>query len=143
MDGTKNLLISNVQTANAFKYLNIGGGNSIGNTYDSNYNQLSSTGGEAVYSNLQNISIGASANLFKNFSANVSWSMLEADETDAGFDDDIGDVYQLTLKYKYTDKLAFKLYAGLFAPGDAFDDGTDTWDEDDATEVFLEADYRF
>lgn len=127
----------------AFKYLNVGGGNAIANTYDPTYNQLSSTGGEAVYSNLQNITLGASANLMKRFSANVSYSLLEADETAAGFDDEIGDVFQLTLKYKYTDKLAFKLYGALFAPGDAFDDGTNTWDEDNASEVFLEADYRF
>ena len=129
----------------AFKYLNVGPTNVIADTYDPTYNQLSSTGGEAVYSNLQNITLGVSANLMKNLSANVSWSMLEADETRAGYDDEIGDVYQLTLKYKYTDKLAFTLYGAQFAPGDAFEGGTSpTWDsEDDASEVFLEADYRF
>lgn len=129
----------------AFKYLNVGGGNSIGQSYDPTYNQLSSTGGEAVYSNLQNITLGASANLVKNLSANVSWSMLEADETASGYDDEIGDVYQLTLKYKYTPKLSFRLYSALFEAGDAFDDPTTAVDErdDDATEVFLEADYRF
>ena len=71
--------------------------------------------------------------------------MLEADETASGYDDEIGDVYQLTLKYKYTPKLSFRLYSALFEAGDAFDDPTTAVDErdDDATEVFLEADYRF
>jgi hypothetical protein len=133
----------------AFKYLNVGEYNVIARTYDLGYNELSSTGGEAVYSNLENITIGASANLLKNLSAKVSWSMLEADETHTtlagySFDDDIGDVYQLTLKYKYTDKLAFTLYGAMFDPGDAFDDNDPLTDyEDSASELFLEADYRF
>jgi hypothetical protein len=127
----------------AFKYLNVGGLNSIANTYDPTYNQLSSTGGEAVYSNLENITIGAMAKPFDKFSANISWSMLEADETAPGFDDEIGDVFQLILKYQYSKKLRFMLYGALFEAGDAFDDGTGTYDEDDATEIFLEADFRF
>ena len=135
----------------AFKYLNIAGGNSIAASYDPGYADLSTTIGEAVYSNLQNITLGASANLIKNLSANVSWSMLEADETrdsvvlGKNYDDEIGDVFQLTLKYKYTPKLSFTLYSALFTAGDAFDDPDTATHErdDDATEVFLEADYRF
>lgn len=127
----------------AWKYLNVGANNAIANTYDPTYNELSSTGGEAVFSNFGIFSLGASAALTKNLSADFRYSLMTADETASGFDDDIGDVYQLTMKYQYSKKLAFRLYGAMFDPGDAFDDGTNTWDEDEATEVFIEADYRF
>ncbi len=126
----------------AWKYLNVGGLNAIANTYDPNYNELSSNGGEAVYSNVSMATLGASANLFKNFSANLSYTLMTADETVGNYDDDIGDVYQLTLKYQYSKQLAFRLYGAMFEPGDAFDTAANLYD-DDATEVFLEADFRF
>ncbi len=120
----------------AWKFLNLP--NAIANTYDPTFSELSSTTAEAVYSNFGLFTIGASANLFKNFSADISYSLMTADETQNGFDDDIADIYQATLKYQYSDKLSFSVYGALFDAGDAFGD-----DADNATEVFWEANYMF
>lgn len=128
----------------AWKYRNTGP-NVIRVSYDPTYNQLSSTTSEAVFANFALATLGVSADFFKNFSASLSYSLMTADETAAGYDDDIGDVYQLTMKYQYTAKLSFSLYGGIFDPGDAFDNpATAIKEADDAArEVFLEADYNF
>lgn len=121
----------------AWKYVNVGPGNSLAAVYD--YNKLSSTGGEAVYSNLQIMTIGANANLMKNLSGKLSYSNLKFDETYAGVDDDFGDYYQATLKYQYNKQLSFSLYGALLSPGDAFTDPA----TDNATEVYWETDFKF
>ncbi len=121
----------------AFKYLNVGGGNSI-TDYDSTYNAGSSTIGEAVYSNVSMLTIGAQSKLGKSMSVKASYSMLTADEIDTtATDDDIGSVYQLTVGYKYSKNLGFRLYAAMMDAGDAF------VNDDSASEVFLETDLRF
>lgn len=122
----------------AWRYLNLGGGNNITH-YDPNYNSGSSTGAEAVYSNIEIATIGASAVFFEKLSANISYSLLTADETINGIDDDLGDYYQLKLKYKYSKALSFAVYAAMIDPGDTFDDVNN----DNATEVYWEADLRF
>jgi len=121
----------------AWKYVNIGPANSLAGVYD--YNKLSTTPGEAVYSNLEMITIGASAKLMQDLSANFSYSMLSFDETYAGVDDDFGDYYQLTVKYQYNKQLSFSLYGAMLSPGDAFN-GTP---KDDATEIYWETDFKF
>jgi len=120
----------------AWKFVNIGAGNSLNAVY--NYNRLSSTGGEAVYSNFSIGTIGASARLMKNLSADISYSMLTFDEVAAGADDDFGDYYQAKLNYQYNKNLSFALYGAMLNPGGAFA-GAD----DPATEFFWESKVRF
>jgi len=45
----------------------------------------------------------------------------------------------------YNSKLSFSLYAGIFEPGDAFDDPATPSDDynDTAKEIFIEADFKF
>jgi len=128
----------------SWKYINAPV-NAIGTSYDPTFNQLSSTPGEDVYSNFSIAALGVKAELFKNFSADLSYMLMTADETAPGYDDDIGDVYQLSLKYMYNTKLSFSLYAGIFDPGNAFDDPTTAAKEGDdlAKEFFIEADFKF
>ncbi len=47
----------------------------LSKVYD--YNKLSTTGGEAVYSNLQIMTIGANANLMKDLTGRLSYSNLK------------------------------------------------------------------
>ena len=122
----------------AWKFINVGGANILSQVYD--YNKLSSTGGEAVFSNMQIITLGASANVMKDLSLKVSYSNLKFDETYAGIDDDFGDYYQAKLKYTYTKFLSFSLYSALLQPGDAFETISP---QDDQIEVFLETDFHF
>ncbi len=121
----------------AWQYVNIGTTSFLNNVYT--YNSQSSTGGEAVYSNLKIATLGASANLLKNLNANLSYSKLTFDETNAGVDDDFGDYYQAKLKYKYNKQLSFTMYGALISPGDAFN----ATPKDNATEVYWESDFRF
>lgn len=121
----------------AWKYVNVAGANALANVYT--YNKLSSTGGEATYGNFSIATLGASANLLENLSANLSYSLLTFDEVTAGLDDDFGDYYQAKLKYKYNKQLSFSLYGALLDPGDAFG----STQQDDATEVYWESDFRF
>ena len=127
----------------AWKYVNLpdGHGSNLNNLHDvySSYGKDSSVAGEATYGNLSIATLGASANLLKNLNANLSYSKLTFDETNAGVDDDFGDYYQAKLKYKYNKQLSFSMYAALLAPGDAFN----ATPKDDATEVYWESDYRF
>ncbi|TFH48094.1 MAG: hypothetical protein E4G89_06840, partial [Methanothrix sp.] len=67
----------------SWKYFNAGA-NAIGASYDPTYNQLSSTGGEDVYSNFSIAALGVKAELFKNFTADLSYMLMTADETDPG-----------------------------------------------------------
>lgn len=120
----------------AWKYLNIGGGNSLNSVYDS-YDSYSKVAGEAVYSNLQIITLGASANLTPKFSVNLSYSDLSFDETTGGISDDFGDYYQTNLKYQYNKNVSFSVYGALLAPGAAFTK------QDEATELYWEAQYKF
>ncbi len=120
----------------AWKYVNIGPGNNIAN-YDEDYNELSSTGGEAVYSNLSKATAGVGLNFTKKLNAKISYSMLTVDEPDPGADDDFGDYYQLEAQYKYTDFLTFALYAAAIEPGDAF------VNDDTAHELFWETKLTF
>jgi len=122
----------------AWKYLNLpGGGNILSSVY--NYNAQSTVIGEAVYSNLQMWTLGASANLMQNLTGNVSYSNLTFDETFAGVDDDFGDYYQASFKYQYNKQLSFTLYGALLSPGDAFPQAN----QDNATEVYWETDFKF
>ena len=122
----------------AWKYLNVGPNNIISH-YDPNYAAGSTIIGEVVYANFNMATIGVSANLFRNFSADISYSMLTIDETINNIDDDFGNYYQLKLKYRYTKALCFSVYAAMIDPGDAFENVAN----DDATEVYWEADLRF
>jgi len=121
----------------AWKYVNIGGGNSLAGVY--NYNKLSSTGGEAVYSNLKILTLGASAKVTKAVSADLSHSMLKFDETLGNVDDDFGGYTQAKLKYAHSPGLSFSLYAAMINPGAAFGAAM----EDEALEVYWEADLKF
>jgi len=101
------------------------------------WNEGSTTGGEAVYSNISMLSAGIGANLTSSLSAKFTYGLLTADETVAGADDDFGDYYQLQTKYGYSKNLSFAMYAALIAPGDAF------INDDDAYEFFIETNLKF
>jgi len=120
----------------AWKYVNVGALNSI-TDYDPTWNEGSTTGGEAVYSNISMLSAGIGANLTSSLSAKFTYGLLTADETVAGADDDFGDYYQLQTKYGYSKNLSFAMYAALIAPGDAF------INDDDAYEFFIETNLKF
>jgi hypothetical protein len=120
----------------AFKFLNVGPLNII-SSYDPTYNDHSSTGGEAVYSNIKIATIGGQAKLIEKLSVDLSYSLLTIDETT--MDDNFGNYYQATLKYQYAPPLSFSLYAAMIDPGDAFTSPN----TDKAYEVFWEVDFRF
>lgn len=122
----------------AWTFVNIGGSHALANVYD--YNKMSSTGGEAVFSNLKIIALGASANVMKDLNVKLMYQNLKFDETYAGVDDDFGDCYQATVKYTYTKELSFRLYAAILKPGDAF---KTTTPQDNQQEIFLETDFHF
>jgi len=125
----------------AWKYVNLPP-NAI-KDYDANWNEGSSTGGEAVFSNISIATIGIGAKLCKKLSAKLSYGLLTADETDIDpatgkhRDDDIGDYYQLQAKYAYSKNLSFSVYSAMIDPGDAH------VGDDDAYEVFLETMLKF
>ncbi len=122
----------------AWKYLNIGAGNNLNTVYgQDDYSRVT---GEAVYSNLQIATLGVGFVPFDKFTANLSYSDLQFDETTGGVDDDFGDYYQATLKYQYNKHLSFSLYAALLDPGKAF---TDQGMDDEATEVYWETQFKF
>ncbi len=120
----------------AWKYVNIGPGNAI-TDYDANYNEGSSVGGEAVFSNISIASVGIGAMLSQNLNAKFTYGLLTADETDAGKDDDIGDYYQLQASYAYSKNLSFSLYTAMIDPGDAHAG------DDEAYEIFWETMLKF
>lgn len=119
-----------------WKYLNTGPGNSI-TDYDSDYNELSSTAAESVYSNLIITTAGVGLNLTEKLRAKVSYSLLTVDEADPGADDEFGDYYQLKAEYHYSDALTFAVYAAMIDPGDAF------VNDDTAHELFWETKLAF
>ena len=120
----------------AWKYLNLGAGNNISD-FDPTYNQGSTTGGEAVYSNISMPSIGVGANLTPQLSAKITYGMLTVDEPVAGADDDFGDYYQLQTSYAYSKNLSFSAYTAMIDPGDAF------VSDDKPYEVLLETKLKF
>ncbi len=120
----------------AWKYVNVGGANAITN-YDPNWNEGSTTGGEAVYSNISMFSAGVSAQLTQSLSTKFTYGLLTVDEPIANVDDDFGDYYQLQTKYGYSKNLSFSMYAAMITPGDAF------INDDDAYEFFIETNLKF
>jgi hypothetical protein len=119
-------------------YVNLPGNMNVLNTiYD--HDKLSSTSLEAPFSNFRMVSLGVQADLMKNLSGEVSWSMLTFNETYAGIDDDFGDYYQAALTYLYNKQLSFSLCGSMIAPGEAFNHTG----QDDATEFYWETDYKF
>ena len=93
--------------------------------------------GEAIYSNLQIITLGMSANLTQKLTGNISYSDLRFNQTNPGVSKDFGDYYQATVKYQYNRNLSFSVYGALLDPGAAFATS------DNATELYWEAAYRF
>lgn len=125
----------------AWKYLNLNAANNLSKAY--NYNANGNVIGEAVYSNLQIATIGASINPMDKLTLGVSYSKLTFDQTTAGVDDDFGDYYQATAKYQYTKNLSFSLYGGMIDPGKAFTDNPSGAMNDKATEAYWEAEFKF
>ncbi len=119
----------------AWKYVNIGPGNALA-AADPGYASGSSTGGEAVYSNLKMLTAGLRVSPLASLKAEVSWSRLQFDQV-AG-DDDYGQYWQLKLDYRYSPKVGFAAYAAMIDPGDAFGEDADT-----ATEVYVETMVKF
>ncbi|MBF0452592.1 MAG: alginate export family protein [Candidatus Magnetomorum sp.] len=107
---------------------------------DPGYHDLSTVVGEAPFSNLQMISMGASSS-YKNFSGKLTLAKLYFDKVVAPADDKaFGNYFQLSAKYSYSKALSFSMYAALLQPDDAFKAvGAD----DDATEFFWETNIRF
>jgi len=120
----------------AWKYLNLGPGNNISD-FDPTYNEGSSTGAEAVYSNISMASAGIGANLTAQWNAKFTYGLLTVDEPVAGADDDFGDYYQLQTTYGYNKNLSFSIYSAIIDPGDAFKNS------DKPYEVYLETKLKF
>ncbi len=125
----------------AWKYLNLNGANNLSKVY--NYNANSRVIGEADYSNLQIATIGFGVKPLDKLSVDLSYSKLTFDQTYAGVDDDFGDYYQANLKYQYTKQMSFSLYAAQLDPGKAFTKNPSGAMNDNATEVYWEAEYKF
>lgn len=121
----------------AWKYINAGADNAIA-IYDSSYAAGSTVAGEVVYANFNMITIGLEGRPVEALKVNVSLSRLVADQTNPGIGDDIGDYYQLTGEYRYSQHLAMGLYAALIDPGNAFGGGSDP-----ASEAFWEMTLSF
>ena len=121
----------------AWRYINLGAGNSI-SIYDPNYNALSTVAGEAVYSNFNMYTAGLELRSAGGFKTGFSYSRMIADETTDGIGTGLGDYYQLTAEYRYTQHLTFGLYAALIDPGDAF-----VGRSDPASEAFWEINVSF
>ena len=119
----------------AWRYLNVPP-NNLSQVY-STFADYSNVVGEAIYSNIQIVTLGASASLTPKLSANLSYSDLRFNQTNPGVSKDFGDYYQATFRYQYTRNLSFSLYSALLDPGDAF------VNDNNAAEVFWEAAYRF
>ena len=83
------------------------------------YNRMSSTVGEAAFTNLQMPKVGLSATCGP-VSAMVSYTKLTFDQTPTGVSDDFGDYYQLQAKYRYNKHLSFAAYGAMIKPGKAF-----------------------
>ena len=102
----------------AWVYVNLGPGNpTTGRPLQ--YNRMSSTLGEAAYTNLCMPSIGINAKYGK-LSGKISYTKLTFDETTGSQDDDFGDYYQIQARYQYSKHLSFAGYAAMIDPGDAF-----------------------
>ncbi|MBU4119029.1 MAG: alginate export family protein [Proteobacteria bacterium] len=121
----------------AWKYLHLAGGNTS-MVADPAFGQNASTVGEAIYGNMEMVTLGASANLTEKLTANLSYSTISLNKTAANVDDDFGDYYQANLKYQYNKYLSFSLYGALLDPGKAF--GTN---DDNATELYWETQFKF
>ncbi|MFA7381823.1 MAG: alginate export family protein [Desulfurivibrionaceae bacterium] len=128
----------------AWKYLNLNAANNLSKVY--NYNAGSNVIGEAVYSNLQIITLGASAKPVDKLTVGLSYSKLNFNETfnAAGpVDDDFGDYYQATAKYQYNKYVSFSLYGALLDPGKAFTENPSGAMNDKASELYWETQFKF
>lgn len=121
----------------AWKYLNIPTNSSM-LAVDPAFGDNASTVGEAIYGNMEMVTLGTSANLTEKLTANLSYSTISLNKTAANVDDDFGDYYQANLKYQYNKYLSFSLYGALLDPGKAF--GTN---DDNATELYWETQFKF
>ena len=100
--------------------------------------------------NIQILTLGVGADLSKDWRADIalhSYRQVELEDnlrgTDIefsplGLDDDLGQAADLILAYQRKNKLQIKGTAGVFIPGDAFDDSRDT-----AWLAKMELQYRF
>lgn len=118
-------------------YVNVGAGNALSGVYD--YNRMSSTGGESVFSNLRIATLGGSFKPMENVTVSASYSNMAFNETYPGIDNDFGDYFQTVLKYQYNKQLSFRVYGNLLSPGDAFS----ATEMDNASELFWEMDFKF
>lgn len=116
----------------AWVYVNLPAAVRPAGTTPLQYNRMSSTIGEAAYTNLSMPMIGVSAKC-GNLSGKISYTKLTFDETTGAQNDDFGDYYQLKAKYQYSKHLSFAGYAAMIVPGDAF-----TYHTNSAYECFWE-----
>ncbi|MFO7965288.1 MAG: alginate export family protein [Desulfobacterales bacterium] len=103
-----------------------------------------STIGEAAYTNLHIATIGAEFNIEDKLFPKFSYSRLQFDEDNAVYglnDDDFGDYYQFSAKYKYSKMLSFAAYYAIIEPGDGVQDLAES--DDNAQEFFWEAEVKF
>ncbi|MBN2331554.1 MAG: alginate export family protein [Deltaproteobacteria bacterium] len=75
---------------------------------------------------------------YKLHESGDSWRSLANDGT---LGDDVGDVFELEVRYALSDTMSIGLQAGMFVPGDYAKDRTGF--DDEATWILLDWDYRF
>jgi hypothetical protein len=106
-----------------------------------------STPGEAAYSNLSIATIGVMFGIDDKIFPKMSYSKLQFDEKNATVyaknitDRDLGDYYQLDLKYQYTKMLAFSAYYAIISPGDGIEELLGK--TDNAQEFYWQAEVNF
>ncbi len=101
----------------AWLYLNLGPGNAM-SAYDPAYAAASSVGGEVVYGNLLMTTAGLDIKPTPRLNARVSYSIMKTHR--AAGSNEIGDYYQLRIRYQYAEGVSLGLYAGLLDPGAAY-----------------------
>lgn len=120
----------------AWTYLNLGPGNVL-SAVDPVYADGSSQTGEVVYGNLLMPTVGLEGRPQRDLLLKASWSGLRAHRTPAA-SRDLGDLVQLTARYRWSPEVTLAAYAARLWPGAAY--GADP---DPVDELFWEIDLTF
>lgn len=111
----------------AWTFLNLGPGNVLG-AVDPAYADASSQIGEVVYGNLLMATAGAEVTPVRDVRLKASWSGLRAHRVPAG-SRDLGDLVQLSARYRWSGDVTLAGYAARLWPGAAYGPDPDPVDE--------------